>query len=267
MARLRFFKLNEKYFENIDTPNKAYVLGFIYADGGVYKNNLSIGLNEKDYEILRFIKNELEYGGSIKTRNNVCILTITSKKIVNDLKSLGVIENKTYLSKTLPNFDNRLFPHFLRGFFDGDGSIYSNTYKNRREEFTISFSSNSFILSEIKEKLNKYNITSCKIRYRRKESIYSGQLEIRGSENIKKMYDLLFYNEYFCLQRKYDRFKKFITSYNSERIKRKNELEIDEIIKLYQQGYRQFEIAKMTNTNFSTIRGIVQKLRKKEILI
>ena len=50
--------LNENYFNVIDTPNKAYVLGWIVSDGYVSKNKLVFGL--KDLEILEFIKKELD---------------------------------------------------------------------------------------------------------------------------------------------------------------------------------------------------------------
>lgn len=47
------YKINENYFEKIDSENKAYWIGFISADGNVYKNKLSIELNNKDDELLK----------------------------------------------------------------------------------------------------------------------------------------------------------------------------------------------------------------------
>lgn len=52
----------ENYFSNIDTPNKAYILGFIAADGsigGKYDNKLSIEVHEKDADVLNFILSEI----------------------------------------------------------------------------------------------------------------------------------------------------------------------------------------------------------------
>ena len=54
------YKINENYFEKIDSENKAYRIGFISADGNVYKNRLSIELNNKDDELLKHFITDLE---------------------------------------------------------------------------------------------------------------------------------------------------------------------------------------------------------------
>ena len=55
MARPRKYTLNENYFEEIDSSNKSYILGFIYADGSInkQKNSLTICLSEKDKDVLK----------------------------------------------------------------------------------------------------------------------------------------------------------------------------------------------------------------------
>ncbi len=69
------YDLNENYFENIDTEQKAYFLGFIFADGNIQlrqgntnKYRLRIGLRNKYSEIalLNTFKNELMYEGDIR---------------------------------------------------------------------------------------------------------------------------------------------------------------------------------------------------------
>ena len=81
MGRPRKYSLNEDYFENINSNNKAYILGFIYADGSIYGNYLSIRVSAKDVEILNYIKFELGYGGNIRDyiikNNNYVELTIS----------------------------------------------------------------------------------------------------------------------------------------------------------------------------------------------
>lgn len=58
----RKYNVNENYFDNIDTPNKAYILGLLYADGNnhIKNNTVSIALQEEDVEILRLINKEIE---------------------------------------------------------------------------------------------------------------------------------------------------------------------------------------------------------------
>ena len=94
-----------------------------------------IGLHPKDVCVLEFIKKELEYTGPIRTvtptktcKNNVRTLTISSSKICKDLIRLGCVPRKSLVLKfPLENqVPKCLVYHFIRGYFDGDGSI-SNT--------------------------------------------------------------------------------------------------------------------------------------------
>lgn len=64
----RQLKLNEHYFDKIDTLEKAYILGFICADGWVSNNSNVLGftIHNKDKEVLHFIKEELESEAPIK---------------------------------------------------------------------------------------------------------------------------------------------------------------------------------------------------------
>ena len=132
----RIYTLNEDYFENIDNEYKAYMLGFIYADGNIQKdkNRLRITLKHDDIKILETFKDQLNYSGDIKVRELksktrdtkgyiIAELSIMSKKLIQDLNKHGVFPNKTF-SINYPNIPKHLDKHFIRGFFDGDGSIY-----------------------------------------------------------------------------------------------------------------------------------------------
>jgi len=266
MARPRLYTLNEKYFDEIDTDNKAYLLGFIYADGCISNNRLEISLSNKDKKILEFIKDELEYNGPISEynikNNKYNRLTICSKKLSYTLVKKGILENKTYTSKTLPFFNNRFSP-FLLGFFDGDGSIYKSFNKSKNiTEYGICFACNQSILLEIKELIIDYNISSCEIRKRYNNDI-SCMLEIRGNINIEKMYNFLYNNKTTCyLERKNNLFVEFITQL--KKINRRNipQNTINEIKKLYISGNKQYEIANKLKIPNSSIRCVIQRLRK-----
>lgn len=268
MARPRKYTLNENYFDNIDTSNKAYILGFIYADGSISSRNaLTLCLSKKDIEILEFIKKELEYSGEIKTKiiNNseYSLLDITSKSLGIRLKQLGIIQNKTYESKNLPDVPNEYFNDMLRGYFDGDGSIYGDKNKG----YTICFSSNKIVLEIVKTYFSSLEIKSSNIRLRNKNSEYSAMLEIRGNNQIIKIQKLLYSEkESFCLKRKYNKFLEF-ENYISNMKKRNYSLEIiNEIKTMYLRGLSQKEIHLKLSIPFSSVRNIVQRLRKiKEI--
>ena len=62
-VKRRIFKINEDYFEKINTETKAYFLGWMVSDGNVYKNNVVLAC--KDVEILEMFKKDLNYEGKI----------------------------------------------------------------------------------------------------------------------------------------------------------------------------------------------------------
>ena len=264
MGRPRKYSLNEDYFENINSNNKAYILGFIYADGSIYGNYLSIRLSAKDIEILNYIKSELGYGGNVRDyvikNNHYVELTISSKKIVEDLIKIGIIQNKTYNSKELPIFDEKFKNAMLRGFFDGDGSIYSNNNRGYIE-YTICFSGNISVLNQIKKILEKYEISSCKIRHRYNNDI-SCMLEIRGNKNIEKIYNLLYDNAEFYLKRKKERFDDFLLMLTKLSRRNLSNDVINNIENLYRSGMMQIKIANTINIPNSSVKTVVQRLRK-----
>jgi intein/homing endonuclease len=266
MGKPRTYSIDENYFNEINSNNKAYILGFIYADGSVCKNYLSIWLSDKDIEILEFIKLELKYEGKIYVRNNEIKnkkyvgFSVSSKKMVNDLIKLGVVRNKTYLSKELPIYDKKYEAAFLRGFFDGDGSIYLNNNRGY-DEYTICFSGNIRVLGQIKNILIGYDISSCNIRHRH-SSDESCMLEIRGNLNIEKIYNLFYNNADFYLKRKKERFNNFKLML-TKLIKRNLSDEIINNIRIsYCSGMKQFQIANDNNMPKSSVRTVIQRLRK-----
>jgi hypothetical protein len=267
MGRPRKYNLNESYFSKINSNEKAYIIGFIFADGGIYKNYLEFSLSINDVEILEFIKKELEYNGPMQNYilngKEYIRLFVCSKNIVNDLKNIGITPNKTYESKKLPQIGNKYIFHFLRGFFDGDGSIYSSNYR-KKPEYCVNFSSNKSILEEIKKILSYNNISSGKIRRRYNNNDISCMIEIKGNINIEKIYRLLYHNANFYLLRKYKRFMKFLESLNYLDKRKLSESAIAQIKEQYLSGLKQYEIADKMCFPKSTVRGVIQRLRKKE---
>lgn len=127
----RSFSCDNDYFSNIDSVNKAWLIGFLASDGTVGKerNSIKISLSAKDKEILEKIKEEVKIKRPIReyTTNNgfdVVALEWSSYQQKQDLKKYGVVPKKTYLENHLPNFDNEKYTlAYILGYFDGDGSI------------------------------------------------------------------------------------------------------------------------------------------------
>lgn len=118
--------LNENFFDNIDNEFKAYILGFIYADGYIESNErtLTFNINLKDIDVLEKIRKCINSNGNYaKSSTPNCVrLHLSSVKIVKSLKEIGVTRNKTKTIK-FPKIKEELYRHFLRGYFDGDGHI------------------------------------------------------------------------------------------------------------------------------------------------
>lgn len=134
----RKYPINEEFFDNIDSEEKAYFLGFLYADGCNHQdaNYVSLGLEETDREILLKLstliyKENPEFHVKIQDRTSegkgvtVC-LTINSKHICNKLSELGCVQAKTHVLIYPEWMREDLHRHFLRGYFDGDGCLYVN---------------------------------------------------------------------------------------------------------------------------------------------
>ncbi|GAG79364.1 unnamed protein product, partial [marine sediment metagenome] len=120
--------LNENYFEIIDTKEKAYWLGFLYADGNVQHRadnvkRLRIGINKKDRWLIdTFVEHIYANKEKIFNDGNLIRFEIANKKLCNDLIKQGCHPVKS-LNINFPKLENReLELAFLLGYFDGDGT-------------------------------------------------------------------------------------------------------------------------------------------------
>ena len=165
----RKYKLNDKYFSVIDSDNKAYWLGFLYADGAMIEYNFCVKLELKTFDTLAIdlFRRDLEcdyplfhrrspycnYHDSPNTPN-MCGVKITNKNMFNDLCRLGCVPRKSKIL-TFPTDDivPREFKRsFLRGFTDGDGSI-NYTTPNGKRAYRISWCGSVKMMEGIKEYL------------------------------------------------------------------------------------------------------------------
>lgn len=151
----------ESYFENIDTPAKAYFLGFIAADGCIYRPNdtrqgiVRINIHRQDEYILETFKRELGYDRPVsRSQGKYSSIEVSSDKMCSDLERLGLAPRKTY-GNTVPSIDDTAMKYFIRGYFDGDGSIHIG---NLLSDCNINISGYEFNLRKILEYLELHNI-------------------------------------------------------------------------------------------------------------
>ena len=218
-------KINHDYFENIDSEHKAYWLGFIYADGsitkkayekGSYTYRLRMELMFEDKYILEQMALDLEsdlkpkeyyndtssFEGYNKPKHTAYIM-FSSKKMGEDLVKLGVMPNKTLILKSLPSIPDNLMKHFIRGYFDGDGSVYltkDNTIK------TAFYGTHDFINSIQDFLIKELDLTKKKITDQKEANVSFVGMAKQESE---KLYHYMYDEATIFLNRKYEKYNKY----------------------------------------------------------
>ena len=224
---------DQNFFDKIDTEEKAYWLGFIYADG--YINNstrnyeLGIELNYKDVEHLKkfnkIFNNYYKIQKKIKNYNSVeklngrietnrvgemCLIRIYSKSIYEGLVKNNIVQNKT-CSKIYPRIEDKvLFLHFLRGYIDGDGSYSLITTK--REYSTLKeYKYPSISIEGNNYEMFDYIINKLKNDFDIKANVYpdgtSYKFQIRRQKDCIKLINLMYDNATIYLDRKFEKVK------------------------------------------------------------
>lgn len=161
-----YYLMNEDYFENIDSQDKAYFLGFIASDGCIHNNKekqdiLRIQIRKEDIKILELLKKQLNTNKPINKIKDYVTLEISSEKVVNDIKNKNISYKKTY-GNTIANIDLKYMPAFIRGYFDGDGSISFN------ESISISIAGYKSNMIKLIDYLESKNILSSFVQDKRK---------------------------------------------------------------------------------------------------
>lgn len=216
---VRKYEVNENYFDVIDTEQKAYFLGFLYADGynNTKTNCVRICLHEKDIDVLEKLNRLIHKDKPISKYSNRSngtnypILDMFSKKISQSLVKLGCDKNKTFNIKfpTEEQVPKHLYNHFIRGYFDGDGCITSYVHKRKiTPDNTFSIvGTESFLTSVIYIIKCELNIQVNKLYTRHPERNHCiRSFFISGNTNCKKIREWLYKDSTIYLNRKKDKF-------------------------------------------------------------
>jgi len=216
----RKHKLNERFFEKVDTQEKAWLLGFILADGSIKKHNggyyILFELSVKDKGLLNKIINTLKSSYKIRTneKKSSASLALSSKKMYYDLHKLGIVENKTYKYNSVKGISNKLMRHFIRGYFDGDGWV-----SLQKNQCTFGIVGHRELLKEIEENLR----INCRLNKRKKpltklkNTQVVVQFAITGNLQVMRVRDYIYGGATIFLKRKKQIFDK-VRSHRSEYI-------------------------------------------------
>lgn len=188
------------------SANECYWAGFIAADGCVYQNRIIIEISSKDYEHLAAFRS---FSGC---RNNIRVFNRNGKSYCNfRFRSTSVVENlethfnikprKTYnyIVPPLSIPDNGI-RDFIRGYIDGDGSIYVT---NNCVRLKITSSSEQ-LLVWFGEKMQKFISVVPNRLYNSATGAHSKDLIYSGN-NAKSIINFIYKdNDQYRLKRKYD---------------------------------------------------------------
>lgn len=211
---------NRGYFKNIDTPEKAYWLGFIFADGYIARkensegrstSEVAIQLNDRDADHLVKFDEALGQGSSVKFSiqkdreikgvlvkggSRIAAVRYYSSEMYFDLVDKGVVQNKTYRPE-FPKVEEKYFLNFLLGVIDGDG------YISGRDYLTVGIvNPNIEFLNYVQETLSKYSINT----HIHTEDKWKHRLTAVGI-NADALLSELYKNSSIYLQRKYKIYK------------------------------------------------------------
>ena len=217
---------NENYFDNINTEEKAYFLGLLWADGCNFRNEddkkayqVIISLQERDGDIIKRLCNEIYENEDIirlidpnlvnhkhpSKRQKQYSFRIPSKHISNVLLKYGMEPRKSFTLEIPKNieFDENLWRAFIRGYYDGDGGISLN---NNSLNYVVGLISSISFCKNIKDIIYKYSGIEIQTELLNKYSQPMMNLKIHGNNKSEKFLDWLYQNSTIHLSRKYDKY-------------------------------------------------------------
>lgn len=284
-TKIRYY-CNYDFFEKIDSEEKAYWLGFLYADGCIVENkgvNLLLAGYEKDH--LEKYKKSLESDHPIEERydtirdknrperiqHNVKV-RINSLKIVKDLADKGCLPRKSLTLEfpTKEQVPNDLIHHFVRGFFDGDGSVWN--IENTRKWGVSIIATKKFAAQLMGKMLSSGNFMISDFSFEEHPNFQNNgmvylQLCSFSAMNRFKLY--IYNNHTVCLERK---FKKFENLPLEHELKEIAEREILKILRESQEEITSNELfchikQKHPNINRLTVQIVLKELRNSGFIL
>lgn len=224
----RKYHCNSNTFNKIDTEEKAYWLGFIYADGYISLNGgegskmLGIAISDKDKEHLVKFKRFMNSTSPIYTYDTsktsfgdfkFSRIVIRDNELCNDLINLGVTMSKTNILK----FPHDIIPKgnmkdFIRGYFDGDGSLSFYLSKSKNfNEYKVKWCGTEEMLTSIHSYLPTNRVKMPALYVRNKDSLAGNfQVDYGGNIQVGRILDYMYEGSTVYLDRKFERYQKYI---------------------------------------------------------
>jgi intein-encoded DNA endonuclease-like protein len=206
----RKLSLIENIFDNIDSEEKAYWLGLFAADGYNSKNKKYVTItaqssdkhhlfkiskfmfkNEKDIHICDYVRKE-KYKESV--------IRYHSKYLSQKISDLGFPNKKSLTLKYPECIPKHLESHFIRGFFDGDGSLI---YNKRNKQFSVKFTGGRAFVASVRNIISQISMTNGHI-YSHKNV---DSVTFSGNVSVTKILKYLYKDCFIYLDRKFEKAK------------------------------------------------------------
>lgn len=219
----RKYEIDEYYFNNINSSNKAYFVGLLLADGNISYNrpSISIDLQARDKHILESFCSEIGlpisslcFCDRSKERTihpntqDVYYMRFSSIQMVEDLAKYGVVPQKSLTLDYPDNIDHRYLSDLIRGYFDGDGCFtFGEKYYGTSFIGTLQF------MNFVKDVLQKeIGIKTYLTRHANQKNTYI--LSFHSLRNTKMFFKWLYHDAELYLFRKHDKYIEFLTNKN-----------------------------------------------------
>jgi hypothetical protein len=219
----REYDVDETFFDIIDTEEKAYWLGFIYADGYItMPHSFGVALAKRDIGHLQKLLKSLKSNHPLHNyrsngdygKNEYTRFLLNSENVYNQLQAKGVKLRKSLIIE-YPNegvLPKCLYKHFIRGYFDGDGSL---VLSERSINFKIC-GTKEFLtkLTDIFNEVSAYDF-QYKLFKRRQDDKNNYYISYGGKYKIYSVMNYLYENSTIYLDRKMEKYQLLKQLYNN----------------------------------------------------
>lgn len=205
----RTYHYDTTFFDEINSEEKAYILGFLYADGynQQTKNLIRITLHKKDEDVLHKIKDAMKYDKDLMMIKDTYLdLSFNCILLSNRLASLGCIQKKTFTIRFPYNhIPEMYYRDFIRGYFDGDGCI--NIAKSKKD-FQLNLYGNCIFIPEVANIIFKNcDLPPRKIHNKGNSCFFT----VHGKKGCIKVLDYLYSNSNIYMDRKYKLYQEIVS--------------------------------------------------------
>lgn len=218
---------NFDFFENIDTEEKAYWLGFMFADGYIVDNtgskvaygedSIGITLAEEDKDHLLKFKESIQATNPLTVEKrtvgqNTWRILLKGQKTADDLIAHGCYKKKSHILEPPKGVPDEFIWDFIRGFFDGDGSL-TKTKTNKPDHYIYGINITTTL--PMAEWLRNIYGNGSIVHDKRTEFTY--YYSLGGCLQVKDFCEKMYNNCTIYLDRKLERFSEFLSEYGENR--------------------------------------------------